>query len=491
MKFKAKAISPLKAEVHSLAILVTEDNWQAEIKEFNRVGGGALLPYAESDEFKAKEGQILAFPLSKSRISVLFLVGVGKKGDFDLMQLRRSIAAFGRRVKNKPSAGVVMTSDIFAKLEMRECAKTVVEGFVLGTYQFAKYKSEENKEKQVNTEIQLLVPASKLQYSVYGIIEGEMYAQGTVFSRDLINESPSVTTPAYLATIAKSLAKKSEVIVEILEEKDVRKLGMNSYLAVSRGSDEPPKFIKLTYKGGGKKKIVLAGKAITFDTGGLSLKDAKSMETMKLDMSGAAALLGVFSILPKLKPKVTVIGLIAACENMPGARATKPGDIVTALNGKSIEILNTDAEGRLTLADVLSYATREKPDYIVDLATLTGACMVALGEEIAGLFVNNPDLKTRLLNAAASAGEKLWELPLENDYKETLKSHITDLRNISTTRYGGAITAALFLEEFVDKLPWAHLDIAGPAFEEKDTPVVPKGGAGFGVRTILNFLKNL
>ena len=212
---------------------------------------------------------------------------------------------------------------------------------------------------------------------------------------------------------------------------------------------------------------------------------------MKLDMSGAATVLGVFSILSQLKPAVTVIGLIAACENMPGSRATKPGDIAVAMNGKSIEILNTDAEGRLTLADMLSYAVNEKPDYIIDLATLTGACMVALGEEVAGLFTNNEKLGDLITQAAAESGEKVWQLPLEIEYRETIKSHIADLRNVATSRYGGAITAALFLEEFVSNIPWVHMDIAGPAFEEKDTAVNPKGGVGFGVRTLITFLENL
>ncbi|MDZ7587183.1 MAG: M17 family metallopeptidase, partial [Patescibacteria group bacterium] len=285
-------------------------------------------------------------------------------------------------------------------------------------------------------------------------------------------------------------------------------------LGVARGSDEPPKLIRLEYKhptlrpirhaqgeqvsakgevrpGWQNKKIVLVGKAITFDTGGLGLKPGEAMETMKLDMAGGAAILGVFSVLSRLKPKVWVVGFIPATENMPSGRALKPGDVLRIRNGKTVEVAHTDAEGRIILADALSLGVEEKPGLLLDLATLTGACMVALGEEIAGVFSTDKTAVEKLEKAAQEAGEKVWSLPLVKEYKEFLKSPVADLRNISKVKYGGAITAALFLEEFVDNVPWVHLDIAGPAYAEKDTPLVPQGGSGFGVRTILNFLENL
>lgn len=494
MKFKAKSTRWDKVEADVLAMFVTEEAWEKETALFNKALSGALHTYLKSDEFTAKEGQFCRFPtIGKIASQSVMVVGVGKRLELNLRTIRKLVAELTKRVKSAkfPKLAIDLTSDVFGQEKTDLLAQVVVEGAILGSYTFSKYKSETRDKPKEIGEVWLLTQPARLQYMANGIDHGVLYSEATCFARDLINESPSITTPMYLAQAAQKLGKKDEVAVEILDEKEIRKLGMNAYLAVARGSAEAPKFIKLTYKGGGKKKVVLAGKAITFDTGGLSLKDAKNMETMKLDMAGAAAVLGIFKALPLLKPSVEVVGLIAACENMPGPRASKPGDVVTALNGKSIEILNTDAEGRLTLADVLSYAVREKPDYIVDLATLTGACMVALGEEIAGLFSNYRELSQKLMRAGEESGEKLWELPLEKDYKETIKSHIADLRNTATTRYGGAITAALFLEEFVDKLPWAHLDIAGPAFEEKDTAVVPKGGAGFGVRTLLNFLKNL
>lgn len=493
MKCKPKSTSWNKTKADTVALFVTEDNWQKELKQADTYMSEMFESYLSEQGFKAKEGQIVSLPtMGKIAAHTLLIIGVGKRTEVSLHIIQKVSANLSKTLKSSANKLVALdlTSSLFVHLNTHELAKSITEALILGSYLYTKYRSEAKKDPKTIEELWLLVTPSKLQHTSNGIREGELHAAATTFARDLINESPTVTTPAYMADIANSLGKRGEVKVEILEEAQVKKMGMNSFLAVTRGSDEPAKFIKLTYKGGGKKKVVLAGKAITFDTGGLSIKDAKNMETMKLDMAGAAAVLGVFSVLTKLKPKAEVVGLIAACENMPGPRAMKPGDIVTAMNGKTIEILNTDAEGRLTLADVLSYAVKEKPDYIIDLATLTGACMVALGEDIAGLFSNNAELTKKLLNAAHRTGEKIWELPLEKEYRDSVKSHIADLRNIASTRYGGAITAALFLEEFVDRTPWAHLDIAGPAFAEKEMPLVPRGGAGFGVRMLLEFLAN-
>ena len=492
MKFKAKPGRWDKTDAQISTLFVTEDLWSKDKTHYDRELAG-LSTYLHNVNFEAKEGQIELFPtLGKIKSGMVAVVGMGKSADLNLDVIRKTSARLARRFKSKQPKIIALdlTSELFIKLDLRTVVHTVVEAMVLGSYKYDKYHTQSKKEPQSIAEVWLLVNTSRLQHATYGVTDGELTASATIFARDLVNESPTVTTPTYLAQVAKSLAKRGEVQVEILEEKAVRKMGMNSFLAVARGSNEAPKFIKLIYKGG-KKKVVVAGKAVTFDTGGLNLKDWQNMSTMKLDMAGGAAVLGLFSVLPNLRPKATVIGLIAACENMPGASAMKQGDVVTAMNGKTIEILHTDAEGRLTLADVLSYAVKEKPDYIVDLATLTGACMVALGEEIAGLFVNHEGLRSKLKTAVDSAGELVWELPLVKEYKDALKSDFADLRNIGKTRYGGAITAALFLEEFVDKLPWAHLDIAGPAFAEKDTPLAAYGGTGFGVRTLIQFLKNL
>ena len=267
---------------------------------------------------------------------------------------------------------------------------------------------------------------------------------------------------------------------------------MNGLLAVSRGGPEEPRFIKLRYAPTGrpKKKIALIGKGLTFDSGGLSLKPAKSMQTMKIDMSGAAAVLGTMYAVSQIKPRVQVTGYVPSSENMPSGTAQKPGDVIRYRNGKTVEVLNTDAEGRLILADALIAAREDKPDVIIDLATLTGACMVALGSQVAGLFSNDEKLTDDLMASGRKAGERLWPMPLVEEYKTDIKSNIADIKNIGGG-YGGAITAALFLQEFVADTPWAHLDIAGPAFSERALPHVPRGGTGFGVRTLINYVLSL
>jgi leucyl aminopeptidase len=270
-------------------------------------------------------------------------------------------------------------------------------------------------------------------------------------------------------------------------------MGMGAFVGVAQGSEEPPKFIHLTYtpKGRPRRRVVLIGKGITFDSGGLDLKTADGMLRMKDDMSGAAGVLGIFQALPQLRPPVEVHGLIAATENMPSGTAQRPGDIVRAMNGLTIEIGNTDAEGRLTLADALAYAVREiKPDEMVDMATLTGAVVIALGQGLSGVMASDDALATRLLAAAETAGERMWRLPLHEEYKDGLKSEVADLNNISSQRGAGAIVAGLFMREFTEGVPWAHLDIAGTAFTERELPLGPKGATGVGVRTLLGYLVN-
>jgi len=298
-------------------------------------------------------------------------------------------------------------------------------------------------------------------------------------------------TPAYLAKRAAEIARAGGLKLKILERADCARLGMGAYLGVAQGSEEPPKFIHLTYtpKGRPRRRIAVIGKGITFDSGGLDLKPADGMLRMKDDMSGAAAVLGIFHALPKLRLPIEVHGLIAATENMPSGTAQRPGDIVRAMNGLTIEIGNTDAEGRLTLADALAYAAKVvKPDEIVDMATLTGAIVMALGLGVSGIFATDEALASRVLAATEAAGERMWRLPLHEEYKEGIKSDIADLNNISSQRGGGAIVAALFMRDFTGGLPWAHLDIAGTAFAERDLPLGPKGGTGVAVRTMLHYL---
>jgi leucyl aminopeptidase len=313
--------------------------------------------------------------------------------------------------------------------------------------------------------------------------------RGTSFARDLVNEPASAKTPPRIAGIARGLAGRG-VSVKVFDAKACARMGMGAFLAVAQGSAEPARMIRLDYRPKrARGTVAIVGKCITFDSGGLNLKPTEAIRWMKDDMSGAAAVLGLFRVIRELRPAVRVVGLLAAAENMPGGRAYRPGDVLRAMNGRTIEVDNTDAEGRLTLADMLTYASREKPDAILDLATLTGACVIALGLSMTGLFTDFEALAAEIGRCAARTGEKVWRLPLEPDYRELNKSAVADIRNAGG-RWGGAITAGLFLQQFVDpKIPWAHLDIAGPAFADKVRPYTPAGGTGVMVRTLAEFLR--
>lgn len=495
MKFHLKPTDPAKLAVDSLIYYC----WENELGNISGLPDSLLQHVKEiaaKEEFSGKESQSLSI-YTKGEISAFkfLLYGLGKKEDFDIYKLYKSVASSVKKLKEgKPVSIAIKVDDYWLKKYSTEkVVKGIVEVFKLSTYQFIKFKGEEEQKKVRPIEnVMICLSPSKISSGEKGMALGEIFSDAVIFARDLINEPPEITSPQYLAKIAEDLADKSRgaVKVEIYGKEEIAKFGMNAFLGVAQGSDKPPKFIHLSYKPtGSSKKIVLIGKGITFDTGGLSLKSAEHMETMKLDMSGAASILAVFKALPILSPKIEVVGLIPACENMPSGKALKPGDILKAMNGKTIEILNTDAEGRLTLADAISYAnTCEKPDEIIDLATLTGACMAALGEDIAGLWGNNDKLIKNIEEAAGESAELVWKMPLFTGYKELIKSHIADVKNIQTGRYGGAITAALFLSEFVGITPWVHLDIAGPAFAENDIPLSVRGGVGFGVRMLLTYL---
>ncbi len=303
----------------------------------------------------------------------------------------------------------------------------------------------------------------------------------------MVNEPAGSLGPKEFVAAAKKLLTGSGVRVTVLEEAQIRKQKLGGLLGVNAGSDEPPRFLKVTYSPkNARGSLALVGKGVTFDSGGLSLKPAKAMEQMKTDMGGAAAVVGAMSALRDAGVRAKVVAYVPLTENMPNGSATRPGDVLTIRNGKTVEVLNTDAEGRLILADALSMAAEDGPDAIVDLATLTGACLVALGEKIAGLMGNNDDVVEQLEAAAERAGEPVWHLPLPDDYRSMLDSEIADLQNIGG-QWGGSLTAGLFLEEFVDDVPWAHLDIAGPARANKDDGELVRGGTGFGVRTLVEF----
>ncbi|MDE2290830.1 MAG: leucyl aminopeptidase, partial [Elusimicrobia bacterium] len=361
----------------------------------------------------------------------------------------------------------------------------------LGSYRFTEYKKPE-KDDRLKAVRLLAQGAAELKRAQAALDRAALAAEAVRFSRDLVNMAPSDKSPEAMAEVAKSLGGPA-VKVEVVDEKQAAKLGMNLLLAVGRGSERAPRMVHLVYSPkGAKRKVALVGKGITFDSGGLSLKPPKSMETMKCDMAGAALVLGVFKVLERLKVKAEVHGYCAFSYNLPGADAVKPGDVVKAMSGKTVEILNTDAEGRLVLADALHWACQHKPQAVIDYATLTGAQLVALGSGITALMTNDKPLLNRFSGAAKRCDEKVWELPLPKEYEAMIKGEISDIVNIGKVRgEAGTITAGLFLKEFVDGAAWVHCDIAGPAWSDGAHALGPAGGTGALVRTTLDWLLGL
>ncbi|HTM68799.1 MAG TPA: leucyl aminopeptidase [Candidatus Binatia bacterium] len=465
----------------------------------DKASGGLLSDLMVQEKFEGKEGKHATLrTMGRLAATKVLLLGAGDKplSEMTARKLAARSTVLARQAHAKKVA-FVLPDGLGAPLP--DIAEAVTEGAILGDYRFLKYKDEQMKEhaEKAIDEFAVAVAGKKdVAAAEKGIRQGEICSRATILARGLVNEPASEMTPERLVHFAQAIAKANpkRISIKVHDEKALRDMKAGGILAVAKGSDEPPYLVHLTYKPAKKarKKVAIVGKGITFDSGGLSLKPSESMEDMKIDMAGCAAMLGVMSALPELAPDVEVHGISGICENMPSGKATRPGDIVRTMKGKTIEILNTDAEGRVTLADTLHYAEKLGVDAIVDMATLTGACMVALGQEVAGVMSNDRKLVKRILDAAASEGELMWELPLVEEYRGLMKAHQADLKNISGTRYGGAITAGLFLEEFIDKTPWAHIDLAGPAWAEKDTvPHQPRGATGFGVRTMLEFIQKL
>jgi leucyl aminopeptidase len=490
--------SEAKADVLVLGRYAADGRPPAEFAAVDRALGGLLSKVLASEKFEGKPGQ-LSYVHTGGKIPAerVLVVGLGphRRSDrtrADAEPMRRAVSAAVRRARDLGAASVA----VFVPpdgLSPRERAQAIVEGGLLGTYRFEKYLKEKNG-KTVRALTVLEPDRRSAAGGRDGVRLGQIWAEATCLTRDLVNEPANVVTPTFLARRAGEIAREGGLKLKVMDRAECARMGMGAYVGVAQGSEEPPKFIHLTYKpkGRARKRVAVIGKGITFDSGGLDLKPADGMYRMKDDMSGAAVVLGLFQALPKLALPIEVHGLIAATENMPSGTAQRPGDVVRAMNGLTIEIGNTDAEGRLTLADALAYAAKEiKPDEMLDLATLTGAVVVALGMGLTGVFATDDGLAGRVLGAAAAAGEKMWRMPLHDEYKEGLKSDIADLNNISSQRGGGAIVAGLFMRDFTGGVPWAHLDIAGTAFTERELPLGPKGGTGVGVRTVLAYLSAL
>jgi leucyl aminopeptidase len=467
------------------------ERWEAV--PLDRAFGGALNRLTQSKEFEGKANEVLLYHTHGTvPAKRLLLVGLGKRSEVTLETIRQALGSAVKRVRQiKVDAfSISLPPVIPGKMSWVEVAQAMVEGAILGSYRFTVYRSEATSEQDL-AEMRILIPEkSHVRQVTEGVRRGVATAEATVFVRDLCNHPSNVLTPTRVAEEAKTIAKGEGLAIKVLEQKEMERLGMGALLGVARGSQEPPKFIVLEYNGAKTKDaqpVVLVGKTITFDTGGISLKPAENMEHMKADMTGGAEVLASIRAAARLKLPLRLISILPVAENMPGGRAMKPGDIVTTLSGKTVEVQNTDAEGRLILADALAYAMRYKPAALIDIATLTGACVVALGQFAIGMFGTDPRLKEQIRKSGQQAGERVWEMPLWEDYFEQLKSDVADMRNIGG-RGGGMITAALFLSKFVGNCPWVHLDIASTDWSERERAYIPKGPTATGTRLLVQYL---
>lgn len=455
------------------------------LAKLNTRVSGLLQELIDEAEFTGKAGSTAVIRVGGT-VRKLGVVGLGATDSVTPETLRRAAAAAARLGQQEKCT----TLGISIPLEGHDpalVAQALVEGATLALHQDKRFKSDDaDTDKPTLDTIHLL----DLSGQAASVDTATAICQGVLLARELVSAPPNLVTPETLAQTAQAIATDHGLELEILERDQCEALGMGAYLGVAQASDLPPKFIHLTYKPAGtpSHRLAIVGKGLTFDSGGLNLKGPGSgIEMMKIDMGGAAATLGAAKAIAQLKPSAEVHFISAAAENMISGRALRPGDILTASNGKTIEVNNTDAEGRLTLADALVFAEKLGVDAIVDLATLTGACIVALGDDIAGLFSENEDLVTAIAKAAETAGEKFWRLPMEEKYFDGLKSIVADMKNTGP-RPGGSITAALFLKQFVEKTPWVHLDVAGPVWTEKEQGYTNPGGTGFGVRTLVQWV---
>jgi leucyl aminopeptidase len=466
--------------------------------------GGAEVPAAldaawlKRQGFTGKVGQSVVLhsePGTPATVLLGWGVRTSDPGDDEVETIRRSAAAFIRAAGEGGAGALVIPAGL--TLDGKVIAAALAEGATLAAYRFDAYRTGDNHPR-LDRLVLAVSDGAQSDAVAEGARRGSELADSVSFARDLVNEPPSSLTPTKLAQlVADRLGGRPGVTVEVWDENRIVSEHLGGLLGVARGSDEPPRLVRAEYTpaepvevDGRVPHVVLVGKGITFDSGGLSLKSAGGMETMKTDMGGAAAVLAAFDAAAVLGVPIRVTAIAPMTENMPGGRAIKPGDVLTARNGKTIEVLNTDAEGRLVLADGLSLATEMEPDAIIDLATLTGAAVVALGSGIAGLLGNDETLQRELRSASERAGESLWPLPLPDEYRNHIDSEVADMKNVGRASQAGAISAALLLREFVGDVPWAHLDIAGPARSDEDARYLSKGGTGFGVRTLVALLSS-
>ncbi|HET6456524.1 MAG TPA: leucyl aminopeptidase [Armatimonadota bacterium] len=454
----------------------------------DRALGGIITDLIASGEISGKLNKTaLIHTQGKIAPKRVLVVGLGKSEDFDYIaagKVSGTAARFLREKRARKVTTIVHGAGI-GGLDAKDSARAVVEGAIIGLYDGDLYKTlNEDKPSDIEEFVIVERDSAKIAEFEAGSREGQVLASAANEVRDLANEPANRMTPVILAERTQEMAVKAGLEIEVLDQDRMAELGMGGLLGVAQGSTQPPRLIFMRYRGKeGGNTLALVGKGLTFDSGGISIKPSEGMQDMKYDMSGGAAVIGAMKAIAELKPAINVIGVVPASENMPGGSAYKPGDVIRFYNGKTTEVITTDAEGRMILADAITYAIKQGATHLIDIATLTGSCVVALGHDITGVMGNNREFTGRLMEAARLTGEKCWELPLPPEYKEQLKSEIADFKNIGT-RWGGALTGGLFLKEFVEDLPWVHLDIAGTADSDAEEPYRAKGATGVGTRML-------
>jgi len=488
------------AKVDAVAVLVFQDKngLGQQISALGKQLGEKLQPAVSLKDFSGKKGEVLSLYTDKSIASPrLVLIGMGEPEKLSLEKIRRGSAAAATTAQKMKIASlgiefpISMLSAQSLKAAPSDIAQAVVEGAVLSVYKYDKYITAKEDEKKLESLTVFTSDKKRLSEIREGVRRGEILSAATSLARDLQNAPSNEIYPETLAHHVQETAYKHGFKTTVFDQRKIETLKMGGILAVSKGSNHPPRFIILEHNPGKVKSgtVVLVGKGVTFDSGGISIKPAANMGEMKMDMSGAAAVIGAFQALADLQLPVHVVGLIPAVENMPSGTAMKPGDIVRHYSGKTSEVDNTDAEGRLILADALGYASHYKPDVVIDLATLTGACVVALGHLATGMMGNDQETMDAITIAGETTYERVWQLPLFDEYEKMIKSDVADVKNTGG-RWGGAITAGWFLKNFIGDYKWVHLDIAGTAILEEKMDYAPKGGSGVGVRLLIEFLKN-
>jgi leucyl aminopeptidase len=463
-----------------------------QLGEIDKAWRGALSRVYSSDVI-AKEGEFLIVPSPVGKgIERIAFIGMGPREDATHETVRRAAGSAAKALKKREITRIVFLTETFIppNESLESTAYSLIEGARLGAYVFDRFKTEKEKSDLLSAELHL-PPAGKGRGGITDLDRIVTLTTSTIMARDWDNTPSNFATPSNVARLALDVSREADLTCKVLDRKECENLGMGAFLGVASGSSEPPKFIVLDYRSRKfSKTICFVGKALTFDSGGICIKPAPGMEEMKADKSGGIAVIATMRAVGILKPDgVRVVGIIPATENMPSGSAIKPGDLVRTQSGKSIEVINTDAEGRLVLVDGMEYAIKEyDPDVVIDVATLTGACLIALGFDLAGMWTDRENLAATMLEASRKTGEKVWRMPLVKAYKEHLKSDVADSKNVGI-KEGGAITAALFLQQFVGDTPWMHLDIAGPAYSREAGPYIPKGATGFGPRLLYAFIE--